>query len=263
MIQSNTQKLSNKNFSQETYGTFLNPLNHTGSNNHRTNLIQNNLIIKQNYKQKGGHYSIGKNQLVRILMKLRRMKIMGKQHIERYLRDQYRRNLTLSTIRQTLPAIVPFLQLAQQKGKNCLEELSRTDIGAFIEQEQDRGLKPATVKLKLDILKAFVRHQIEKGTIPADVLAKRIIIKIPDALPKAMEIEDEARLLSVIKNTRNRAMILLLLRTGMRIGELLNTQVQDIHLKKNKIDIWESQKTRIGRVVFLSFDSADEFKSMV
>jgi site-specific recombinase XerD len=261
MIQSNTQKLSNKNFSQETYGTFLNPLNHTGSNNHRTNLIQNNLIIKQNYKQKGGHYSIGKNQLIRILMKLRRMKIMGKQHIERYLRDQYRRNLTLSTIRQTSPIIFPFLQLAQQKGKNCLEELSRTDIGAFIEQEQDRGLKPATVKLKLDILKAFVRYQIEKGTIPADVLAKRIIIKVPDALPKAMEIEDEAKLLSVIKHTRNRAMILLLLRTGMRIGELLNTQVQDIHLTKNKIDIWESQKTRIGRVVYFSEDAADALKA--
>jgi integrase/recombinase XerD len=261
MIQSNTQELFNKNFSKDTYGTFSNPLNHIGSDNHRTNLIQNNLIIKQNYKQKGGHYSIGKNQLVRILMKLRRMKIMGKQHIEHYLRDQYRRNLTLSTIRQTSPIIVPFLQLAQQKGKKCLEELSRTDIGAFIEQAQNRGLKPATVKLKLDILKAFVRYQIEKGAIPADVLAKRIIIKVPDALPKAMEIEDEAKLLSVIKNTRNRAMILLLLRTGMRIGELLNTQVHDIHLTKNKIDIWESQKTRIGRVVYFSEDAADALKA--
>lgn len=192
-----------------------------------------------------------------ILTKLRKANIPGENHIEKYLRDQYRRNLRISTIRNALTTIVSFVSLVKQHRKNCLEEITRGDLGAFLEHEQDRGLKASTVRLKLDLLKAFIRYHIEKGVIPAEVLSKKIIIKVPDSLPKAMEIADESKLLSVVDNVRNRAMILLLLRTGMRIGELLNLQAIDINLASKKIDIWEAQKTRIGRVVYFSEDAAD------
>jgi len=33
----------------------------------------------------------------------------------------------------------------------------------------------------------------------------------------------------------------------MRIGELLNTLVEDVNLKAKKIDIYEAEKTRVGR----------------
>jgi len=203
---------------------------------------------------------VGNNGLTRILKKLWKEDIPGKNHIESYLRDQYRRNLRLTTIKNSLTAIVSFIFLVKQDGKNRLEEITRGDLGTFIEHEQDRGLKPSTVRLKLDLLKAFIRYQIEKDIILAEVLSKRMIIKVPDALPKAMELEDESKLLSVIKHVRNRAMILLLLRTGMRIGELLSLQMHDIQLVEKKIDIWEAQKTRIGRVVYFSEDAAKALK---
>jgi len=199
---------------------------------------------------------VEKNGLTHYLKKLWKEDIPGKNHVESYLRNQYRRNLRLSTIRNSLNTIVSFLLLVKQDNKTCLEEITRSDLGAFIEHEQDRGLKPSTVRLRLDLLKSFIRYQIEKEIMPAEILSKRMIIKVPDSLPKAMEIEDETKLLSVIENIRNRAMILLLLRTGMRIGELLNTQVRDIHLTDQKIDIWEAQKTRIGRVVYFSEDAS-------
>ena len=205
--------------------------------------------------------SVEKKGLTQILQKLWQEDIPGKPHIERYLRDQYRRNLRPNTIKNSLTAIVYFLVLAKRNGKNRLEEITRRDLGAFIEHEQDRGLKPATVRFRLDLLKAFIRYQIESEVVSAEVLFKRIIIKVPDSLPKAMEIEDEAKLLSVIKNVRNRAMILLLLRTGMRIGELLNLQAHDIQLAEKKIDIWEAQKTRIGRVVYFSEDASNSLKA--
>lgn len=200
------------------------------------------------------------NGLTRILKKLWKANIPGKNHIESYLRDQYRRNLRLSTIQNSLTAITSFLVLARQCGKKRLKEITRGDLGAYIEHEQDRGLKPSTVRHRLDLLKAFARYQIEKEVISVEVLSKRMIIKVPDSLPKAMEIEDEAKLLSVINHVRNRAMILLLLRTGMRIGELLNLRAHDIQLAEKKIDIWEAQKTRVGRVVYFSEDAADALK---
>ena len=71
---------------------------------------------------------------------------------------------------------------------------------------------------------AFLRHLTEEGVIGAEVLARRIRLKRPDTLPRAMDPDDVQQLLSVIDQPRDRALVLVLLRTGMRIGELLNTR---------------------------------------
>ncbi len=215
---SNTQAFSNQVLPQNDSGNFFDV-------SHQTDLKKERSVLAEN------------NGLTLILKKLWKEDIPGKNHIENYLRDQYRRNLRLSTIENSLTAIVSFLLLIKQEGNICLEEITRGDLGAFIEHEQDRGLKPATVRFRLDQLKAFIRYQIEKEVAPADVLFKRMILKVPDSLPKAMEIEKEAKLLSVIKHVRNRAMILLLLRTGMKIGELLNLKANDIQTADKRIDI--------------------------
>jgi integrase len=41
----------------------------------------------------------------------------------------------------------------------------------------------------------------------------------------------------------------------MRIGELLDTRLADMDLNEQKIEILEAQKTRVGRVVYLSEDA--------
>jgi site-specific recombinase XerD len=74
-------------------------------------------------------------------------------------------------------------------------------------------------------------------------------------LPHAIDPEDVSCLLFAVKKIRDKALILLLLRTGMRIGELLHTRVDDIKLKDRKIIILESEKNRIGRVVYFSDDA--------
>src|SRR5208337_1688727 len=84
--------------------------------------------------------------------------------------------------------------------------------------------------------------------------------KVPDALPRAIAPDDVRALLSVIdgiRSIRNRAMILMLLRTGMRIGELLALRVEDIDLKEQKVFIYEAKKTGVGRVVYFSADAKD------
>ncbi len=78
---------------------------------------------------------------------------------------------------------------------------------------------------------------------------------MPERLPRAMEPDDVQKLLSVTDHARDRAMILVLLRTGMRIGELLGAKMSDIHLKERRIEIYEGEKNRLGRVVYLSKDA--------
>jgi integrase len=86
-------------------------------------------------------------------------------------------------------------------------------------------------------------------------MERKIKLKLPDPLPRAIDPQDLNRLLSVIDNIRDRALILLLLRTGMRIGELLNTKVDDVDVRQQKILIYLSDKTSEGRVVYYGEDA--------
>ena len=54
------------------------------------------------------------------------------------------------------------------------------------------------------------------------ILPLRISSKLPKTLPKAIPFEDIKKFLAVIDNDRDRALFLMLLHTGIRIGELLN-----------------------------------------
>jgi len=187
--------------------------------------------------------------------KLERQEIPGKGYVEEYLRDQYRRNCRPNTLRSTFTNLDIFLSFVKASGKSHLEEITREDLFAFIEHEQDRGMSPVTVHTRLGRIKAFIHFLVERGVLRGDILTRRLTVKIPDSLPRAMEPEDVRRLLSVIDNTRDRAIIVVLLRTGMRIGELLSLLLREVNLKERRIEIYEAEKTRVGRVVYLSEDA--------
>jgi len=181
--------------------------------------------------------------------------IPGKEHLERYLQYKYRLNRRPNTLLSTVVAAKLFLIFFKETGKAGLEELGREDLEAFVEHEQDRGMKPTTVSTRWATLRAFLYHLIREGVVDREVVGRGIQIKVPDTLPKAIPPDDVKRLLSVLDDVRNRAIILVLLRTGMRIGELLNTRVVDVHLKERKIEIPQGEKNAIGRVVYLSEDA--------
>lgn len=191
----------------------------------------------------------------KLLQKLWGEEFVGRHHAERYLRDQYRRNCRPNTMRASLTALELFLSFITGAGKTHLEQITREQIYAFVEHEQDRGLKAVSVLTRLRSVKAFLRFLIDEEIVDHHVLSRKITIKVPEALPRAMDPDDVRRLLSVVEHVRNRAMILVLLRTGMRIGELLSTKVRDVNLKERRIEIYEAQKNRVGRVVYLSDDA--------
>jgi integrase/recombinase XerD len=157
--------------------------------------------------------------------------------------------------------ITSFVEFIHRGGKDQLEAIGSEDVEGWIEHEQDRGLKVSTVKMRLGFLKAFLRFLVERDVICAQVLSKRMIIKVADALPRAMDPDDVSRLISVIDHVRDRAIVLVLLRTGMRIGELLNMLMEDVNLKERRIEIHEAGKTGVGRVVYVSDDALRELQA--
>ena len=133
-----------------------------------------------------------------LLRKLSKKNLPCKEHIEVYLRDQHRRNCRPSTLRTSLTSIDSFLAFIKRAGKTYVEEITRSDLLAFIEHEQDRGLKATSVRTRMRSLTAFLRFAMEDGFVHPEVFSKRIIIKVPDSLPRAIELDDVEKLLSVI-----------------------------------------------------------------
>ncbi|MGZ3598169.1 MAG: tyrosine-type recombinase/integrase [Syntrophales bacterium] len=208
-----------------------------------------------------GSYPSSIEALNKILIRFGRMDLPGKDHVEAYLRHLTRRNRRPKTLYSRWGAIVIFLGMIRDNGKICLEEITRRDVEAFIEHEQDRGNKITTIRTSLVSVQAFLRYLVEEGIVSPDVFGRRIRLQLPERLPRAMEPDDFSKLLSVIDDTRDRAMILMLLRTGMRIGEVLTTKVIDVNLKEHRIEIYEAEKNRLGRVVYISDDAMDALKA--
>ncbi len=189
------------------------------------------------------------------LEKIAAQGLCGAEHVGPYLMDLYRRNCRPNTIRSRFATILVFLQYLKAKARNLLELLCREDLCDFIEQEQDRGLKPASISCRIDALYAFIRFLVDREVLSPDLLKRKLRVKVPASLPRAIDPQDVRRLLAVAERPRDRAMVLILLRTGMRIGELLNTAIPDVNLPEKRIEIFETQKNRVGRVVYLADDA--------
>ncbi len=208
-------------------------------------------------EQIGGCWDSSRKQeiLGRILQKLGEQGFPSAPYGQQYFQNLYRRNLSVNTLNRAFTTIHSFLCFLQEHKKPHLSSLTQEDLEAFVESQQDRGLKPLSVKGNLRQVQTFLRYLIAGGIVTSDVLARPIRIKVPDALPRAIDSRDLKRLLTVIQKVRDRAMILVLLRTGMRIGELLRTRISDVHLEERRILLWVGEKNRTGRVVYLSEDA--------
>ena len=190
-----------------------------------------------------------------ILQKLSKMDLQEQERVQCYMRHKWRLNHKPNSLRNYLKAIELFLTFYTSLGKCRLEEIVRDDLEAFVESEQDRGTKITSARTRLMYLLGFLRFLIEDNVIPETLLRRKIRLKLPDLLPRAMNPGDVQKLLSVIGHIRDRALILVLLRTGMRIGELLALKVNALDIRERKIHLFEGEKNSLGRVVYLSDDA--------
>jgi len=183
----------------------------------------------------------------------------GHQLVTAYLHGKYIKNLSSRTIDHAGAVILAFMHFLNKEGSSILA-LTRSDIGAFVENEQDRGLKPVSIMSHLRVIYAFIAHLVNLEVIASKIMKPKIRLQEPDALPKAIPKEDIVRILDAVASVRDRALIMLLLRTGMRIGELLEVKVDDIVLHDQKILLYVGAKNYEGREVYYSADAEQALK---
>ena len=204
-----------------------------------------------------------RRQFDRILKELKSLELPGSELAITYLTHQFRRNCKESTLASSGAAIKFFLTFLKISGKDQLEDLTRQDIEAFVEQLQDKGLKISSVRNRLVVVYSFIQFLVDNDLFVSEVLSKKIKLNLPDPLPRAINPQDVKALFSVIDHPRNRAIFLLLLRTGMRIGELLDLRPADVNLQEQKVMIYIGEKNYQGRVVYFSDDAREALEEWI
>jgi site-specific recombinase XerC len=140
--------------------------------------------------------------------------------------------------------------------KPC-SEISVQDIDAFIEHSQKKGHAIGTVNRRLCALRTFFQFRImqDENAPRNPVIPKRHFIRPGEKLPRDVEDRIIETLFAQITNVRDRAMFLLMLRCGLRVGEVRNLSMGDLYLEPASGSLprlWLHGKGSYQRVAYLS-----------
>lgn len=131
------------------------------------------------------------------------------------------------------------------------------DVDMYIEHSQRLGHAIATVNRRLASLRSFYLFlTLDSDDAPPNpVIPRRHFIRHGEHLPRDVEDSDLQKLFNVISQPRDRAMFILMLRCGLRVGEVRNLTLSDLYLQPtpgNLPRLWLHGKGDKHRVVYLA-----------
>src|SRR5215813_10625254 len=170
------------------------------------------------------------------------------------------RHYTPSVQEGTIRALKSFAVLMPAARQTVLyEDLTQTtptDIDAWIEASFRQQLAPSTVATRLRVVQGFFGFLREQGYITQSPLRyPRHHILVPQDLPRPMAEDEVVAFFRVIDALRDRTMFLLMLRCGLRVGEVSSLPWTAIDLGQGTVRL-NNSKGHVDRVVYLSPDVA-------
>jgi site-specific recombinase XerD len=133
------------------------------------------------------------------------------------------------------------------------EEIQPRDIDGFVNDQTRKGYKPSTINRRLAALVSFYRFLTAGGRpVRCPVLPKRHYLREPQRLPRPVSEQDLRKYFGAISDVRDRAMFTLMLRCGLRIGEVSALKLTDLYLGEAPSRMIIRGKGSRERTVFLS-----------
>jgi len=149
-----------------------------------------------------------------------------------------------------------FVQALPPERQAQLSLVNRDSISAYIDCLQARSLKGATINNHLSAICGFFHFLLDQERVEHNpVLESHYLRERGEPLPQAMTDEEVHRFLAVIQDTMDRAMFLLLLRSGLRVGEVAALNLADVDLEQQTVRIERGEKNGLGRIVYFSADT--------
>lgn len=140
---------------------------------------------------------------------------------------------TIASYRSDYQLFTRYLERSGHSG--LLADIGPDDIEGYMAACDCRA--PTTILRRLTSLSSLFRHFVRRGLLarsPVDVVDRP---KRPKRLPRCIANPDLVRLLNTIMTPPERAVILTLVCTGVRLGELLSLQVGDVNFDEAEIRV--------------------------
>jgi len=137
-----------------------------------------------------------------------------------------------------------------------VEDVRFRDVDEFVNFQVCKGFKPSTINRRLAAVASFYTYLIDDGRqLACPVLPKRHYVKEPQRLPRSVNEQDIRKFFNIINDERDRAMCSLMLRSGLRIGEVAVLKMVDLYLGELPSRMIIHGKGSRERTVYLSPDA--------
>jgi site-specific recombinase XerD len=142
-----------------------------------------------------------------------------------------------------------------------VEDVRFRDVDEFVNFQVNMGYKPSTVNRRLAAVASFYRFLLEEGRqVACPVLSRRHYLKEPQHLPRPVNERDLQKFFNAIHDARDKAMCMLMLTGGLRIGEVSALKMMDIYLGEDPSRMIIRGKGSRERTVYLSSEAERDLK---
>jgi site-specific recombinase XerD len=110
-------------------------------------------------------------------------------------------------------------------------EIDMHDVDQFVDQQRVSGLKSVTIRRRVAALKTFFDFMAEESgdlSWPNPVRFKRYAGRPEKRVPRDLHDDDIERVWQKISLSRDRAWFALMVRAGLRVGEVVDLKLKDI-----------------------------------
>lgn len=137
-----------------------------------------------------------------------------------------------------------------------VEQVGFRDVDRFVNAQVAQGCKPGTINRRLAAVASLYRFLLEEGKqLTSPVLPRRHYLKQPQRLPRPVKEEDLKAFFAAIGGARERAICLLMLTAGLRIGEASALKMADVYLGEEPSRMIIRGKGSRERTVYLSSET--------
>lgn len=168
-----------------------------------------------------------------------------------YRRHLKRRNCSGHTIKAYMNMLKQFVLWIDVP----LEQATRDQLIDYVDYLISKKAKPKTINCHISCVRAFYEYlEREEALKVANPVRKGYSMRLPRPLPRFLNDDQVVKLFEVIKTRRDRAMFMLMLRTGLRVEEVSRLTLGAVDLKGNKIFVHQGKGGK-DRVVYISLDA--------
>jgi len=136
-----------------------------------------------------------------------------------------------------------------------IEKVDYAKMLSYIDFQLDQRLKPKTINCHLSRIRLFydfLRH--EQGLEIDNPVKRGLCLRMARPLPKHLKDEQADHLLDMVCKPRDRALFMLMLRSGLRVAELAQLTFETVDFRRGRLWV-RAGKGNKDRVVYVSPDA--------